>query len=279
VVKTVGKTLLTQYGFSEFQMPFITGAIFFIPLLISIWMLAQVPPPSVVDMQNRSPRQPMSGKQRRMLFQKYNFGIICLIVFYLLLTALRDFRDNFIVELWQSLGYNNAEILTTAELPIAVFVLIIVASTVFIRDNATAFWFNHLFILLGGITIMVTTYAYEMGFLSPFWWMISVGFGMYLSYILFQSLIFERMLATFKEAGNVGFLMYVADATGYLGSIAVLFYKYFSIKNFTWLGFFVQGTYVVGFMCLVLVFASLIYFFQKYESRKATRHVDEMVLG
>jgi Family of unknown function (DUF5690) len=272
VVKTVGKTLMLRYGFTEFQMPFITGSLFFIPLLMAVWMLSKIPPPSVLDLKSRSPRQPMTGLQRRLLFKKYSFGIVFLTAFYFILTAFRDFRDNFIVELWQSLGYDNAEILTTAELPVALCVLIIVASTVFIKNNAVAFWCNHLFILLGGLTLLISTYAYEMGFISPVAWMMLVGFGMYLAYILFQSLIFERMMATFKEIGNVGFLMYVADAFGYLGSILVMFYKHFSPKTFSWLSFFTHSSYIVGWSCLLLMSASFVYFFQRYETQKINHH-------
>jgi Family of unknown function (DUF5690) len=279
VVKTVGKTLMLRYGFSEFQMPFITGGIFFIPLLVSVWMLSKIPPPSVLDRKSRSPRQPMSGKQRRALFKKYSFGIVCLTAFYFVLTAFRDFRDNFIVEIWQSLGYTNPDILTTAELPIAISVLIIVASTVFIKNNAVAFWCNHLFILLGGITLILSTYAYENGLISPIVWMISMGFGLYIAYILFQSVIFERMMATFKEIGNIGFLMYVADAFGYLGSILVMFYKHFSPKTFSWIGFFTQASYVVGVSCLVLVSASFVYFFQRYETQKINLYNSDPILN
>jgi hypothetical protein len=272
VVKTVGKTLVTQYGFTEFQMPFITGGLFFIPLIIAVWMLSKIPPPSLLDVKNRSPRQPMSGEQRVNLFKKYSFGIVCLTAFYFVLTAFRDFRDNFIVEIWQSLGYNNADILTTAELPITISVLIIVASMVFIKNNAVAFWCNHLFILIGGLTLLLSTYSYEKGLISPITWMVSAGFGLYLAYILFQSLIFERMMATFKEMGNVGFLMYVADAFGYLGSITVMFYKHFRSKTLSWLTFFTQANYVVGFACLVLVSMSFMYFFQRYETQKINLH-------
>ena len=279
VVKTVGKTLMLRYGFSEFQIPFITGSLFVIPLLLSVWMLSLIPPPSVLDVENRSPRQPMTGAQRRALFQKYSFGIVCLTAFYFVLTAFRDFRDNFIVELWQSLGYDDAIILTTAELPVAICVLIVVAATVFIKNNAVAFWYNHLFILIGGITIMFSTYAFEMGFISPIKWMISVGFGLYLAYILFQSLIFERMMATFKEIGNVGFLMYVADAFGYLGSIMVMFYKHFSRLSFSWVNFFVNASYIVGMSCLLLVTASFFYFIQRYETQRINHHVEEISLN
>jgi Family of unknown function (DUF5690) len=269
VVKTVGKTLIQNYGFSEFQMPFMVGAIFFMPLILSVWMLSQLPPPSVKDQILRSERQPMTANDRRILFKRHWFGIVCLTAFYFILTAFRDFRDNFIVEIWQSLGYaDNASILTTAEIPIALTVLILVASLVLVKNNAVAFWLNHALILIGGITVAISTYLFENNIISPVSWMILVGFGLYLSYILFQSLIFERMMATFREVGNVGFLMYMADAFGYLGSIIVMFYKNFGVKDMSWLQFFTHSAYVVAWSCGILVSLSLLYFFQKYEYKK-----------
>lgn len=270
VVKSIGKWLMTTHGFSEYQMPFITGAIFVLPLMLSVWMLAQIPPPSVSDELLRSKRLPMTGRERLDLFRRYAFGIVCLTLFYFILTAFRDFRDNFIVEIWSSLGYNNANILTTAELPIAVAVLIIVGLTVFIKDNAMAFWYNHLLIMIGGSTVPLSNYLFENNFISPFTWMIAVGFGLYLSYILFQSLIFERMIATFREVANVGFLMYVADAFGYLGSIGAMFLKNFGGKSISYLQYFIVGGYVMSAACLVLVFLSYSYFFQRYEVSKSS---------
>jgi hypothetical protein len=271
MVKSAGKIATDSYGFSEFQMPFVVGGFFVIPLLISVWLLAQIPAPSLSDQALRSKRQPMNGEQRIYLFKKYGLGIVCLLVFHFVLTAFRDFRDNFIVELWQSLGYkDNAAILTSAEITIAICVLILVAFMVFIKNNALAFWLIHALILIGGFTILLSTYFFENGRISPVNWMIMIGFGLYLSYILFQVLIFERMMATFREVGNVGFLMYVADATGYLGSIAVMFYKNFSSQNLSWLDFFTQSSYIVGITCLVLVSASWAYFYQQYAAHSTT---------
>jgi Family of unknown function (DUF5690) len=278
VSKSIGKTLITDYQIPTFWMPFATGALFIVPLLISVWMLSQIPTPSVLDEKMRSKRRPMNAKERSILFKRYAWGLVPLTLFYFMLTAFRDFRDNFIVEIWADLGYNDATILTTAEIPIAVCVLIIVGLTVFIKDNATAFWVNHLAILIGCCVIIVSTYCYQNHWISPVSWMITVGFGLYLAYILYQSLIFDRMLATFKEVGNAGFLMYVADAFGYLGSVGILFLKNFGAKKMAWAAFFIQASFIVSFMGIVLVLMSLSYFYQKYESRKISFHTDDMIL-
>jgi Family of unknown function (DUF5690) len=278
VSKSIGKTLITDYQIPTFWMPFATGALFIVPLLISVWMLSHIPTPSVLDEKMRSKRRPMNAKERSVLFKRYAWGLVPLTLFYFMLTAFRDFRDNFIVEIWSDLGYNNATILTTAEIPIAVCVLFIVGLTVFIKDNAAAFWVNHLAILIGCCVVMLATYCYENHWISPVSWMIIVGFGLYLAYILYQSLIFDRMLATFKEVGNAGFLMYVADAFGYLGSVGILFLKNFGAKKMAWSAFFIQASFIVSFIGIVLVFMSFVYFYQKYESRKISFHTDDMIL-
>ncbi len=248
-------------------MPIITGAIFVVPLMLAVWMLSKIPPPSVQDVQLRSVRQPMSAKDRKSFFNSYAMGIVSLTAFYFLLTAFRDFRDNFVVEIWASLGYTDAAILTTAELPIALSVLILVGLTVLIKDNAMALWVNHLLIMVGGVTVLMANYLFENHLISPFFWMVSIGFGLYLSYILFQSLIFERLIATFREVGNVGFLMYVADAFGYLGSIGAMFLKNFGGKNISYLEYFVIGGYITATACLVLMLLSFMFFFQKHEAK------------
>jgi hypothetical protein len=278
VSKSIGKTLITDYQIPTFWMPFATGTLFIVPLLISVWMLSQIPTPSVLDEKMRSKRRPMNAKERSILFKRYAWGLVPLTLFYFMLTAFRDFRDNFIVEIWSDLGYNDATILTTAEIPIAVCVLFIVGLTVFIKDNAAAFWVNHLAIMIGCCVIIVSTYCYQNHWISPVSWMITVGFGLYLAYILYQSLIFDRMLATFKEVGNAGFLMYVADAFGYLGSVGILFLKNFGAKKMAWSAFFIQASFIVSFMGIVLVLMSLSYFYQKYESRKISFHTDDMIL-
>lgn len=73
------------------------------------------------------------------------------------------------------------------------------------------------------------------------------------------------MIATFRINGNAGFLIYVADAFGYLGSIGVLFYKNFGEGHMPWLQFFISSTYVVSITGVVFTIASLLYFDKKYQ--------------
>jgi Family of unknown function (DUF5690) len=59
--------------------------------------------------------------------------------------------------------------------------------------------------------------------------------------------------------------MYVADSFGYLGSVAVLFYKEFGQANLSWLDFFISGGYIISVVGTLLIFGSMLYFHLKYK--------------
>jgi hypothetical protein len=96
--------------------------------------------------------------------------------------------------------------------------------------------------------------------------MILIGMGLYLGYIPFNSVFFERLLAAFKFAGTVGFLIYIADAFGYLGSIGVLFFKEFGYASLSWRSFFISAGYVVSLSGGVLIAGSMFYFHWKHRA-------------
>jgi len=49
----------------------------------------------------------MTGAERLAFVRTFAPGLLLLILAYALLTAFRDFRDNFSAEIWQSLGYGD----------------------------------------------------------------------------------------------------------------------------------------------------------------------------
>ena len=52
--------------------------------------------------------------------------------------------------------------------------------------------------------------------------MILAGSGLYLAYNPFNAVLFDRLVAVSGRAANAGFLIYVADFSGYMGSAALL---------------------------------------------------------
>ncbi len=266
-VKTTGKWLLDAQGVSEWWMPFVVALLFLPALLVCIWVLKHLPSPSEADKAHRTPRNKMSAAECRALFWRYAPGLVLLVATYLVLTIVRDVRDNFAVEIWDELGFKGqASILTTAEIPIAICSLLAVGAMMFVKDNFRALWLNHALAILGAVLLFGGTYLFQIGFISPVFWMISSGFGLFLPYILFNGVLFDRLMASFRERGNVGFLMYVADSIGYLGSVAVLLWRNFGAGAMSWLDFYIKLCYLGAALCVGLMFLSWFYFFKKQQS-------------
>jgi hypothetical protein len=59
---------------------------------------------------------------------------------------------------------------------------------------------------------------------------------------------------------TAGFLIYLADATGYLGSVALLLFKNFAVVDLPWLPFFTGAAYATSLAGLVLVGGSALLF-------------------
>ncbi|MCB0606976.1 MAG: hypothetical protein KDD12_04610, partial [Lewinella sp.] len=253
-----------HFGVSEFWMPAATGALFLLPLLLFIYLLEQIPPPTPEDIRLRTERQPMSGAARKALFFRFAPGFILLIAFYTLLTAYRDLRDNFAVEIWSALGFGDTpSIFTISEIPIAVIVLATMGATMLIQDNRKALSVYLWLILAGAALIGGSTILLQHHLLGGGVWMVLVGLGLYIAYVPFNCILFDRMIAAFRYKANAGFLIYVADAFGYMGSVAILVWKDFGEPDISWLSFFKQTSYVLAFSGFLLIIAAVIYFARK----------------
>ncbi len=256
VVKSVGKWLMSDFQVSPFWMPAATGVVFMPLLAVSVWALSQLPPPNAADEAARVRRQPMNGAQRRAFLATYAPGIVLLVLSYVLLTALRDFRDNFAAEIWTALGFGKAsDVFTASELPVAVIALGVLGAVMLVKDNLRALLVMHGVIFTGFVLLGASTLAFQAHMLSPLTWMILTGAGVYLAYTPFNAMLFDRMVAFSGQVGTAGFLIYVADASGYLGSVALLLWRNFAMVDLDWLHFFVASIYATslfGAACTVL---------------------------
>lgn len=269
VVKSAGFFVMDSLHFSEFWMPAITGLLFVGPLLFFTWMLERIPTPSQEDIALRSERIPMTKKDRKKVVMQFLFPLTIWVIFYTYLTAFRDFRDNFARELWDSLGYkDDVSVYTTSEIIVAAIVLLVLATAFYFKDNMKALFFYQILLLIGSLAIGVSTILFHSGTISPFSWMVVSGFGLYICYVPFNCLFFDRFIAAFKIKGNAGFFIYIADAFGYLGSVVVLLYKNFGQPNLSWLDFFMDGAYSIAAMGVIVTFSSMVYLNKKKRKNK-----------
>lgn len=264
--KTMG-SLLTQYWLvQELWMPFVAGAIYFIPLLLACWLLNAIPPPTTDDVAQRIERQPMNASQRKLFLLRFAPGLVMLIAAYILLTVLRDFRDNFANEILTDAGLSaHASVFAATETPVALLVLVSVSLLMLVRNNYKAFFLNHLLVITGLLLAAISTVLYGSGIMSAFYWFVCTGAGLYMGYIPINCLYFDRMIATFKVTANVGFVMYVADSFGYLGSVLVLFVKQFAGWQLSWSSFFMQFIYGASAIGIGCTLAAMWYYKKKYQ--------------
>uniref|UniRef100_B0SZY6 Major facilitator superfamily MFS_1 n=1 Tax=Caulobacter sp. (strain K31) TaxID=366602 RepID=B0SZY6_CAUSK len=256
VVKSVGKSLLLQ-GVDERWMPALTGLLFTPLLLVAVAALTQLPPPSPADEAARVRRAPMDAKARAAMFAAHAPALILLVAVYVLLTALRDFRDNFAAEIWAELGYKNAaSIFSLSEIPVAAIVLVGMGLLMLVRDNRRAVGFNLGFVALGFALLGLATLGHQLGLLGPVAWMIATGAGIYMAYTPFNGVLFDRLIAATGRVGTAGFLIYVADSFGYIGSVSLLLARYFADLELAWSGFLAGAAYFTSVIGVVGVGAA-----------------------
>ncbi len=266
VVKTIGRVMLDNFAVSEFWMPFLTGALFIPPLMLGAWFLNKLPGPNAEDVAHRARRDPMTRQDRIRMIRLIGPGLLMLVLIYVGLTIFRDLRENYMVEIWNELGFlHQPEILTYTEVPVAFVVLVIIGMMVLVRSNRKAFYLNYILFIGGATLILVATLLQELKLIHPMLWMILGGFGMYISYIAFNTFIFDRLIAMFRLRSNYGFLLYIADSFGYIGTIMILIYKNFGQAGLSWLEYFRLISYIIGFAIIALSLASW-YFFMTREA-------------
>lgn len=266
-VKTIALTLRNNWGITEFWVPFSTGALFVVPLLVSVYALTRLPLPTADDRDQRTERAPMDGAQRRHFIRTFSGGLVAFILSYVLLTAFRDFRDNFGPEILKSVGITNPAVFTQTETIVAVVILLLMGSLQVVRRHFLAFQLINIVMVGAALLVGISTWLFQQGSLSPGVWFTLVGVGLYAAYVPCNGLYFERLVASFRYVSTVGFVVTLADWWGYLGSVAVLLYKNFGQPNISFLDFFVYGAYGLSVFYTLLVIVSYRAFAQQFAER------------
>lgn len=262
MTKSIAKFIMNKWHTSEYWIPFTTGALFIIPLIIAVWLIEKIPKANAEDIKNRNKRVPMTAEDRKIVFTKLAPGIIALIVLLFSTTALRDLRDNFIAELWIKLGMtNSAAIFTQTEFWISISILLILSFFIQIKNNLKALLLMQGLMLIGLALQLTTTYIYQSTqLLSPFWWITLSGLGLFMTYVPLGSMVFERISAQFAFKSNAGFLIYLADAISYSGVLAILLIKELLYPKSSMFKYFTQVAYISSILGILCISYSIFYF-------------------
>ena len=272
-IPIIGLPISRMFGqVSEAWMPAVTGLHFLPVFLVAVWLLNQLPRPTAADVAARGRREPMRHADRIAFLKQFGLGMLFLCLAYCFLTAYRDFRDNYQVEIFDGLGYSykeNRAIISKAETIVMFGVMAALAMLNLIKSNRMGLMAAFAVMTTGVGLLGVSTVLFETKIISGFWWVILTGLGSYLAYVPYGSVLFERLLASTRFVGTAVFAIYLADAIGYTGSVGVQLYRDLAHSEVSRLSFFRGFTYfmsVLGFVCLS---SSCLYFIRRHRREAA----------
>ena len=270
--RSVAVWLREAWQVTDQWLAFTTGLVFAFPLILFLYLVEKIPPPTPDDIRERTVRLPMNKEGRQKLLRQFGLGIIVITLTYVFLTVMRDIRDNFMSNMWNELGYGKKPaIFTRTETITSVIVLGVMSLLVMIRNNFRAFQVIHGVITIGFLIAGISSVLFITGYMDGAIWMQLTGLGLYMGYIPFNCIFFERMIASFRIAGNVGFLIYIADAYGYLGSMSVVLTKEILRVQLNWVSFYSTAVTISSIIGVAGTILSLIYFNNKFRVTSASK--------
>ncbi len=268
VMKSIGQMLIAPFG--EAWMPAVAGTVFVIPLLLFVWMLTQIPLPSLADESHRQVRTVMLRADRWHYLVKYAWGLTPIIIVYLLANIIRSIRGDFARELWTDLGVNPSDFaarFTQSEIWVGLLVLAINGSCVLFRHNGRAYLSSLSICAFGIVLLLATCYLQTQKILDPLTFMVLVGLGMYMPYVAIHTTVLERFIALTREKGNLGYLMALVDSSGYFGYVLVLLVRKFVNFEGNILQFFIVACLVAGTISLLSISWSAIHYRSHFRNR------------
>lgn len=265
-VKSIG-ALLLGHGISEAWMPALTGLMFLPVFLAAVYGLSLLPPPSAADVAARTEREPMNAAERRTFTRRYLPGLLLLVIVYLFLTSYRDFRDNYAAEIWADLGQDQqAGVFTLTEIPIAMSVMVVLGLLYLVKNNKRGLLLTYVIMGTGAVMVGASTLMFDGGIIGPRTWMILVGLGLYLGYVPYGCVLFDRMIAALGTVATAVFLIYISDAVAYGGSVGIVLYKTLGQADISKLQFFRYFSYAMSAVCVVFLAISGSYFLRRARS-------------
>lgn len=261
MAKSLGLFVVNTFGVTEFWMPALIGGLAFPLLVLMGWSLNKLPSPTDEDRALRSERVALNGEQRRQLFKSYMPLLIMLFFANLFITE--DFLVNII-----DVSTISSWLFAQVDGMVTLIILGIFAMMSLINSNYRVLIVLLSMVIGGAVTISYLAFNYDTLQLPTLYWLFIQSLSLYIVYLSFQTLFFERFIACFKIKGNVGFFIASIDFIGYTGTVCVLLFKEYCSPNIDWMQFYNQFSGWVGIVAGIAFIGSAIYLMQRYKMEK-----------
>lgn len=265
--KSVGLYVMNHLHVSEFWMPALIGAVALPLLLLLGWALNKLPEPNKEDIAMKSERETLNGKQRWELFKSFMPFLSMLFIANIAIVVLRDIKEDFLVNIIDVSAY-SPWLFAQIDSVVTLIILGIFGLMVLVKDNLKALSVLFGLIIAGMIIMSVVSFGQQQLRLSPVIWLFIQSLCLYIAYLTFQTIFFDRFIACFRIRGNVGFFIVTTDFLGYTGTVLVLVLKEFYNPDIDWAVFYNQFAGYVDIFCCVTFVCSFVYLHQRF--RKET---------
>ena len=263
VAKSVGLYVMNTLHVSEFWMPALIGAVALPILALLGYLMNRLPDPTPEDVASKTKRETLNGKQRWQLFRNYLPFLTLIFVANIVLVILRDIKEDFLVNIVDVTQHSNW-MFAQVDSVVTVLILILLGAMVFVRNNLKALSVLLGLIILGMVVMSVVSFGYKEFQLSTVTWLFIQSLCLYIAFLTFQTIFFDRFIACFKIRGNVGFFIILIDFLGYTGTMAVLLMKELLSPDLDWLHFYNVMAGYVGAFSVVVFFVCLVYLQIRY---------------
>ena len=278
VAKSIGLFVMNTWHISEFWMPAFIGA-FALPVLALLgYSLTRLPQPTAEDIAQKSDRKPLSGRQRKELFFDFMPFLVLLFVANLLLVVLRDIKEDFLVKIIDVSGHSSW-LFAQVDSIVTLIILVLFGTMVLVKNNLRVLLILLGLVIAGTLGMTFMAFYYDSLQLSPITWLFLQSLCLYVAYLCFQSIFFDRFIACFKIKGNVGFFIATIDFIGYTGTVLVLMCKEFVHAGIDWLEFYNSMSFYVGMVGTVAFTSAFVYLIQRDKKEKQSKRHSGRIIG
>jgi hypothetical protein len=130
----------------------------------------------------------------------------------------------------------------------------------FVQNNRAGFFAAYAIMMAGMVLLGGATYLQMQGHIGGITWMVLIGFGAYLAYVPYGSVLFDRLIAFTRAPGTAVFAIYLTDAVGYTGSVFLQLFKDLVAPDMSRLEFFQNYCLFQSGLGLVLFSVSWAFF-------------------
>jgi hypothetical protein len=142
-------------------------------------------------------------------------------------------------------------------------VMVVLGLLYLVKNNKRGLLLTYVIMGSGALMVGVGTLLFDGDIIGARTWMILVGLGLYLGYVPYGCVLFDRMIAALGIVATAVFLIYVSDAVAYGGSVGIVLYKVLGQADISKLQFFRYFSYAMSGVCLLFLAISGGYFLRR----------------